>query len=661
MKTRLLILFLTLAFVGCTSAGKEYYDLAQNMYQQDKYEDAVKLYQTALESEPNNSQYKKALHDAKSAAADMYYKKAVQAFNTQPLTIHDIKIAEDSLNRALKYNPKHSDAASMLPEVEAQQQVALKQIQALYKLVLAALENDDYTAALAKLREIDAIFPNYEDTSNLRQKAIASGKKSYRKQGLEAFQQENFPDAVAAFSAYLALAPEDGKVIRMLNAAKKRDNIDFFIDKATEASNRGRYEEAYKSLSKAENIYGDSEKLQQQMKYVVKALQRDELAKCQRYATYGQIAMAMTTLNKLITMNPDLLMDETYYRLKNQVLTAAAQKAAAYTAEGKFGNAYYFYQAIKELNPSYQDIFYKIQNVTDKIKTRVRKSIAIMDFGSPADSPDAGKILSSSLTTYLFKVAGADIKILERSDIQPLLEEMNLTQAGVIDLKSMQNSKSLTGIDFFIFGSVLNYAVTTDEINGKRYAKYKIGTKNKQNKDYLNWKAKHPNPSEEQLRDAPEAYLEVPEFKEIQYDVTTMKKVAFVDIFYKMIDTGLAEILFTKTQKEKLPMSDDYVSGVKEAGIAHDPLEISTDMGLLQQLTTQQVSRMGTEILDRLQSLQIEYFRTGERMKERKEYEKAIEAFYNAIFDEQIKGMQTEISEKAAAEITNARVTLDRR
>jgi ribulose 1,5-bisphosphate carboxylase large subunit-like protein len=94
----------------------------------------------------------------------------------------------------------------------------------------------------------------------------------------------------------------------------------------------------------------------------------------------------------------------------------------------------------------------------------------------------------------------------------------------------------MTGIDIFIMGNVLLYKTEKDETKASKAAKIKTGTKVQDNPDFLNWKATHPNPSSEQLKQAPPAVLQVPEYRYENYTVGRNKMRAAVHVYYKILD-----------------------------------------------------------------------------------------------------------------------------
>ncbi|TET95247.1 MAG: hypothetical protein E3J28_01000 [Desulfobacteraceae bacterium] len=72
----------------------------------------------------------------------------------------------------------------------------------------------------------------------------------------------------------------------------------------------------------------------------------------------------------------------------------------------------------------------------------------------------------------------------------------------------------------------------------------------------------------------------------------------------------------------------------------------------MNELTNQKVSEVGLSILKHFQSLELVYFNEGEKQYKRRRYEEAIESYTDAIFDENLKGISSPISQKSSEMIT---------
>ena len=112
------------------------------------------------------------------------------------------------------------------------------------------------------------------------------------------------------------------------------------------------------------------------------------------------------------------------------------------------------------------------------------------------------------------------------------------------------------------------------------------------------------------------------------------------------MDTLTGENIFTNTIAGKMSKEDKYQDAVPAAGIPYDPLELPTEVEVMDELTNEKVSITGQTILKNFQSLEVEYFNQGQQYQKRRNPELSIERFTDAIFDEKLKGISTPISHK---------------
>jgi curli biogenesis system outer membrane secretion channel CsgG len=326
--------------------------------------------------------------------------------------------------------------------------------------------------------------------------------------------------------------------------------------------------------------------------------------------------------------------------LRNDLCLWINHTAERHKTDGNFGSAWYWYKKIQSINPDYPKIFFLTQEMEDQITQRVKKSIAVFDFSSPSDFSDAGIIVANNLITFLFKTASGDIKILERENLKSILEEMQLGQIGVVSANSAKEMGRVYGIDVAIMGSVLLYKVDSSSSEGTQTVRYKVGTKIEDNIEYLNWLAKHPNPSREELEKAPSAKVTIPEYAEKDYIVSKNKKIGFVQISFRIVDVSTGENIQVKTIERKMVVEDESSAGVPEADIKFDPVEIPTDTELLQKMTEEVVAELAREALRPLQNLEKTYYERGEQHLRRRDNIVAAENFVNTIFDEKLKMIQ---------------------
>lgn len=317
-------------------------------------------------------------------------------------------------------------------------------------------------------------------------------------------------------------------------------------------------------------------------------------------------------------------------------------------AQKKWGNALIWLKKLEGIDPNYKGVFHKLQLAKDKIKTRIKKSIAVFDFSSPTESKDAGRIIASKLVSFLSKNASGDLKIIERENLQSILKEMQLGQTGLVDIDTAKKVGKMRGIDTFILGSVLHFYSKSKDYPSKNTVRVQIDTRTEDNPAFEEWRYYHPSPTLEEKRTAPPMKIEKPVYELYTYETGTTKVISFIEIAYKLVDTMTGENLFSNTISGKLTKQDDYHHGLPAANIKEDPLELPTDVEVLNDLTNQKVSEVGLSVLENFQSLELIYFNKGEKQFKRRKYEEAVERYTDAIFDERLKGKSSPISKKAS-------------
>jgi tetratricopeptide (TPR) repeat protein len=367
-----------------------------------------------------------------------------------------------------------------------------------------------------------------------------------------------------------------------------------------------------------------------------------------QHSSQDRLFLATQEYKKAMTYSPSLSNSFFFKEALKNHTTKIFTRGSQYVEENKYGNGLIWYWQLNDLNPDYPELFYKIQESEDAIRKRLKKAIAVFDFSSPSYDPDAGTTASSNLTTYLFNNSSADIRILERQDLQSILKEMNLEQAGIVgDMETARQVGRMTGIDIFIMGNVLLYKTEADESKGNKVAKIQTGTKVQENPDYLIWKARYPKPSESQLAQAPPAIIQVPEYRYQTYTVGRNRIRSAVHIYYKILDAKKGEIIATDTIKRHEEVADQWNDGIPEANIAFNPLELPTESELLEKVTAEVARDLALVVLKPFESLQTTYFQEAQNLRQRRYNDLAIERYMDAIFDERIKGIESPISREA--------------
>ncbi|MBI5893362.1 MAG: hypothetical protein HZB79_06900 [Deltaproteobacteria bacterium] len=651
MKSRLVFLLISIlaSIYGCVTPGLESFNLGQDLAKNDRLEEAIVMLEDAVNKEPQNTQYLESLSKAKETLAARYLEKARSILAQTPLTYDRVMSAHQEVEKAVRLMPKGKDAENLAAKVKSELDGISRKAETLYADAAKAVEKNQWADAVKKLREINRFYPNYLDVS-LKLKQVEDNGVSYYLKEAERFKKtEDWGDTIKSLTFAREIMPEKVEITDGLKEAASKHKPDYYFSKAEEYSKKGDWDTAISFLEKASRVGLDAEKAslirQHAAQYYIDQ-GNQYLAKKRLYSAYSSVVNAMN-------YGPSIKGESGAANVIKQLLGAMAEKAAAYDSQGFLGNAFVWYEKIMTLNQDYPDLFFKMQSLKDRIRNRVIRKIAIMDFSPPSGNSDAGKIVTDSLLSYITVNASTDVKILARDVLGAILKEIELGQAGLYDIESAKKAGKLQGTDVFIFGSVLNYNVDKNVSEGYKIENVVTGKKTIQNPSYQMWLMSlgGRRPTDEDLKNAPPTNI-IEEIREtVKYKVGTEKKRATIGVSFRVIDLEQGEVVITKTIKKSHEVKDDYSEGVAFANIKFDPLEIPSDSEIIEKVTQDIVAELGHEVLSRFQNLQTQYFGLGEMYKKKREYEKAIEKYSDAINLEDMKNVSGPLSENARKEI----------
>jgi tetratricopeptide (TPR) repeat protein len=629
------------ALLGCAS-GKKQYDLGVQLKNEGRYREAIATMEEAIAAEPKNEAYLRALADTKNALIDESVAQAEEILkSTIPPSLGTIRAAGSKIAQARQIDPNHPaviEFADRLKKEESRLRVAVKN---LYAQAGKNIERQQWVEAHSRLQQIQQLLPGYEDTDRLLRVVAAKGAPVLLEKGKKRFDDQQYKEAAFYFQQALEIDPRLQEAGTYLALAGERDTKEYFFEEGNKALKNGEYGQAERAYRRALTYDPDDEEIQKAISslrykatfhYLREA--RSHLLAGWLFNAYQYNELAMKTADT--ERHPEL--EAHLQSLGNELASATAAVAQRFAEKGRYGSSWFWYQKIEDVDPDYPDLFHRSQAMEDEIMRRLRKSIAVFDFAPPNGAPDAGAIFANNLTALLFKNAGKDVKIVDRENLQSKLEETKPGQIGVISSKTAKEMGLVFGIDVAVMGSVLRYNVDATSYSDTKTVTYPV-KKTEENIDYLNWKARNPNPTREELNQAPVPFIHKMVDMEKEYKVSTHKKVAFVTVSFRILDVNSGENLLVDTISRNKTATDNTSAGVQVAGIEYDPLEIPTDTELLQELTNEVVEELGREALRPLQTLEKTYFDLGEKHLRRREPITAAEYFINAIFDERIKGI----------------------
>lgn len=641
--TGIIIIFLT----ACATVN-ESYKQGQEFVKDNRWEEAISYFEKAVKDEPENQEYKDALIRAKQGAAKARLAKVRQALASAGQNLPALeKIARD-INAIASMDPSSSEIKVLQKEVGVKVSDFQTSLKSLYQQAEMDMQKEDWTAAMAKLIQVNKIFPNYEDTGNRLARSRQEGVKVLYKQANDLGKQEEWKMAAEALKMAMDINPNYLDVSKKYEEAKQKDNLSYYMEAGVKAEAAKNWEKAIILYEKAIEYPAANPALAgtlDKLKANASKVYFDESVKLVRQ---GKLYAAMKKLEMARKFSPSLQSDPLYKEHLTVACDALMKRAEKLSEKELWGNALIWMQKIEAVNPNYPELFQKMIEVKDSINKRIRKSIAVFDFSSPSAEKDAGKIAANKLIAFLHKNASADLRIIERENLQSILKEMQLSQTGLVDIKTAQSVGKMRGIDTFIMGDVLHFSTKYTDSPSLNQVKVLVDEEDVRNPEFSDWLMVNPKPNTEDLKNAPPRTVKKRNYQLISYKQGVAKINALLEISFKLVDTQTGENIYASTVSGKLIKEDKYQDGVPIAGIVQNPLELPTEAEVLDEITNQKVSEMGSGILKHFQSLEVEYYNLGQSQEKRRNVDMAVEKYTDAVFDEKLKGISTPISQKSA-------------
>jgi curli biogenesis system outer membrane secretion channel CsgG len=646
-----ILIVLSVIIYGCAGRGKESFNLAQELAKNDRLEEAIAMYEDARAKEPKNRVYAESLRKAKEAMSGKHLAKAKNMLAQKPLTHEQIRFSYQEAEKALSLTPKNQEAAGLAKLILSELDKMNKMGEKKYADALKAIEKNEWVEGIKNLRELNVFHPKYLDTASKLKQAENDGVSYYLKVAEGFKKDEDWEKVMKPLLAANEISPTRKEVIEALGEARLKHTPEYYLQKAEQCCAENNWDAAVGFARKAADI-GLSVHERNRADQIKKQAAHSCLTECAQNLHEKKLYTAYSKALKAVSYDASLKNDPNASSVIAHLLGAMAGKAAAYDRQGLHGNAFVWYEKMMKIDQNYQDVFFKIRDLKDKIRDRVIRKIAVMDFSSPSGQADAGRIVTDNLLAYITAHSGGDIKILARDVLGAILKEIELGQAGLYDIESAKKAGKLQGTDVFIFGSVLNYQVEKNTTEGYKIENVVVGKRTIPNRAFDLWLMTiRGKPTREELQTAPPATIEEEIRETIRYKVGTERKRATVGVSFRVVDLEQGEVVITKTIKKSNEVKGDFSEGVPLANVKFQPLEILSDSELLEKVTQDVVAELSLEVVSRFQNLQMQYFNNADGLKKRKEYEKAIEKYIDAVHLEELKNISSPLSEKSRVEI----------
>ena len=650
IRPTLLVAMALMLIIGC--AGQKEYKSGIDLLQKQQYEQARVYLEKAVAANPDEKKYTEALADVKDKLIRQYITESQDILTgASPTNKKAFQDAETLLAKAQVLDPSHQMIKRFSNRIASERKVLLTQLEKLYQQAQRNMRARKWEEAFDALSEIQTRYSGYKNTNELLTEVKDTGSKAYYKRALVTFQSRKFDGAIKLLWQALKLEPAYAPARKLLQRAENAELKQQYLEKARISVRSREWDTALELYEQALTLDPDDQQLRVQITKLLKNVKD----------LYERTIHTELRSGLLLKALEDYKKAEKYFygdtALYLELMRKVKMTADSLKKKGNIGAAWFWYDQAIKMNPNDYESDFAMQKLEEQILARVQKSLAIFDFKSPQAIAGAGVRITGELISYLSQQLTPDVRILERENLKTLVDEMALSQSGMVSEETTKKVGQLFGVDMAVMGSVSLFNVDSAVTRTQRSAAY-----SKQvmvpNPNYdPNWRQKMGKPTNAMgaiVYGMSAAMLQpdrpmIPEMRTFYapYTVEHHRKNVNIAISYRIVDIETGLYMKTKTIKETKRYKDSTHPGVPQANLWADPLNIPGNGEILQMHTEKVLKKLGPDIVSSLQHLEKKYFKEGENYQRRRQTLLAVEKFVDAIFDERLKNSETQVTTDA--------------
>lgn len=643
----IVIAALSFLVAGCNNPGKDSFELGRQLERQGRMDEALTLYQEAIAKEQDNQEYRLALAQARSTSASRIVEQGRKKLQSGAMTYDMLRSAQMDVDKALKSDPASSDARVLAESVKVQMDAMLKRAELLYSAAGKLSESRDWPAALSKLKEIRQFYPSYLDLPIKLPQTENAALAHYLKEVERCKAEDDLSGMISGLEHALSIQPSNQQLVAMLSDTKSKNTPAARFEKAQQFAKQQNWIKTVEYLRRVQALNPDPP-LQVKISEMKSLAAQKTVVQANKHIERKNLYGAYLSLSACLEFSPDTLKEGgDAFDIKKKLVSEMVAKSQELEGAGMIGAAWYWLDLSQKLGGIDRETQQRLQGIKDKLRKRVVKKIAIMDFTPPTNSTDAGRLVTDSLLSYMTKNASSDVKILARDVLGAIIKEIEFGQAGLYDIETAKKTGKLKGTDVFIFGSVLQYNVEKSAEESSKMVNVSVAKKKVANPAYNSWIQANPSPNETERATAPPQLLDEDIRETVRYKVGTHKKTASVALSFRVVDVESGEVVITKTIKSRKEAQDSFSEGVEFANIPYDPLVLPPDAELLEKAVEEGIAELGHLVLSRFQNLQSSYLNSAELLARKGQMEMSVERYIDAMFAEEVKNVSSQISVKA--------------
>ncbi len=192
--------------------------------------------------------------------------------------------------------------------------------------------------------------------------------------------------------------------------------------------------------------------------------------------------------------------------------------------QNRFRKAYDDLGKVVEKDAAYKDAMALRNEAVDKGKY----SIAALPFGGTAKEKAQAARLNAYVISSITEINDPFIKVVDRENIQRILDEQRLGMSGVVDEATAVSAGKLLGAQAVLMGSLIDFR----EENGQLKRSTKDG--------FASYQVKQPDPNN------PGQSIVVTKYKPVKYTEYYQENKVFLSFSYKLVSLETGEVLMSK-------------------------------------------------------------------------------------------------------------------
>ncbi len=636
-RSRLGLIAAALVLAGCAAGGADF-ELGKGLAGQQKWDEAIRAYEQALQKEPQNVQYRVALAEARAGAAQAELRSAMAAAGAMS-QLPDVDRGLAAVERALRYDPQHAPSRQFQATLRQRRQTLGQELERLLSEGRTLAQRGEWAQAEEAATRVLAIDPGNATATRQRQEAIRGAIERSLRLAAAAEAAEDWRAAARQLEEALARDPSNETVQARLRAAQQRDSLAYYLGRAGQAESEGQLEKAYGFLRIAVKYWPADGRLRDAVDRIAREGRRRAYTEALRRAENDDWGRVYAALGHAVeAFGPAASVDGQLRALVRELAAKLYERAQEFENQKLWGNTYLWFRALQQVDPIYRDTANKVEQTHEKLLDRASLKIAVLELEPPKTAPDAGSILSGSIVTNLFKLGRKDFRVIEREALQSIIKEISIGQAGVLDVETAKEIGKIAGIDVILVGRVLQYKVDQNEAEGRKTVTVQVGSRTVTNPAYDLHLADLREGRKKASDPAPAQTIQEPVHQLFTYRVGTVLAMGYVSVSFRLVGVERGEILLAEKIDEQETFKQDYSEGVESAGIQAVAKNAPIPTEVLNRVTEKVVAKIVTLIARHYGNRQQYFLEAGRELSRRRQFTRAVEEYMNCVASAELEG-----------------------